>query len=88
MPALCQPAAHLEDPEFILASLGSSTTEPTKELHLTRIAGLDIDAAALSRAKIATAPSTTVLTEEEEISGLKRSDLRWEALDVKLWLGR
>jgi len=59
-----------------------------KDLHLRRIAGLDIDASALGHAKAATAPTALPsLTAEEELSGLIRQPLRWEDLKVELWHG-
>lgn len=60
----------------------------SKDLHLKRIVGLDVDLSALQQAVKVTAPHPIpILSEEDEISGLSRSELRWEPLKVELWQG-
>jgi hypothetical protein len=85
---LCNPALYLDDPAHLSENsngeamhIVQAASEDFINLHLERIAGLDISKYDLEQAAEATAPRPDV------DSSLPHLTPRWEDLEVKIWQG-
>jgi hypothetical protein len=62
-----------------------------RELHLSRLAGLDIKRDSLEKAALLTKPAPSlaesVSQDDDDLHGYKSSACRWEKLKVELWQG-